>query len=293
MRTAPTTRKLIAEAVKKGNPINVVAKVFDVCRQTVSKWAKGKNHKGPIRFSDLPRKPKESKITLEVELAILAMRALFEWGTARIQQGLLNLPEFQKEALQNTVENIHLSRTTINNVLKKHKLNGYKKSDKKWKFFRAKKPNELWQIDIKGPFTLQGQKYYFLICIDDYSRYMLIAEQFDHVPKTKEIIKSIKKLGIKPENLLSDNGPQFRRKWEIWCRRCGIKPLFAHPYYPQDKGKVERTIRTIAEEFINLIVKFPDWINGKIKEYVNWYNKKRFHRGINDYPAGLYVKLET
>jgi len=205
----------------------------------------------------------------------------------------MNLPQFAKEALQNTVENVYLSRTAINNVLKKHKLNGYKKNEKKWKFFRAEKPNELWQIDYKGPFNLQGKNYYFLICIDDYSRYMLLAEQFDHAPTTKETTDAIEKIGIKPEQILSDNGPQFKKGWEKWCMRNGIKPLFAHPYYPQDKDKVERSIRTIAEEFISLIVKFPRWINGMIKEYVKWYNEKRFHRGIKDYPASLYVNLET
>lgn len=293
MRLLPSTRKLIAESIKRGNNINVVAEVFGVCRQTASKWFYGKEHRGNSRFLDKPRKPKESKITLEVELAILAMRTLFEWGTARIQQGLLNLPDFQKEALQNTVENVRLSRTTINNVLKKHKLNGYKQTTKKWKFFRAEAPNELWQIDIKGPFTLQGKNYYFLVCIDDYSRYMLLAEQFDHALNTNDVIKAVEKVGIKPKNILSDNGPQFKRQWEKWCKITGIEPLFAHPYYPQDKGKVERSIRTIAEEFINLIIKFPNWINGLIKDYVKWYNEKRFHRGINAFPSELYVNLET
>jgi len=71
-----------------------------------------------------------------------------------------------------------LSREAINNVLSKHGLNGY--PSKRWNFFRAKKPDELWQIDFKGPFTVHGKKYWFLICIDDYSRFLAIAEQFTH-----------------------------------------------------------------------------------------------------------------
>jgi transposase len=293
MRLLPTARKLMTEAVKRGNPINIVAKIFGVSRQTVGFWVRGKNHRGNSRFLDKQRNTKESKITIEIELAILAMRTLFEWGTARIQQGLMNLPDFAKEALQNSVENVRLSRTAINNVLRKHKLNGYKRNDKKWKFFRAKKPNELWQLDPKGPFTVQGKKYYFVVCIDDYSRYMLFASQYDHMPSTREIASLLEKLPVKPENILTDNGNQFKKEWKKWCFFNCINPLFAHPYYPQDKGKVERAIRTISEEFIHLIVKFPEWLKGKINEYVEWYNKRRFHRGINDYPSNLYVKLET
>jgi len=78
MRLLPTHRKLIVESVRKGNNINIVAKVFGVSRQTVSKWVRGKEHRGKSRFLDKPRKPRESKITLDVELAILAMRTLFE-----------------------------------------------------------------------------------------------------------------------------------------------------------------------------------------------------------------------
>lgn len=46
-------------------------------------------------------------------------------------------------------QKIKLSRQTINDVLKKHRLNGYKKKKLGWKFFRAKEPNKLWQLDIK------------------------------------------------------------------------------------------------------------------------------------------------
>ena len=91
-----------------------------------------------------------------------------------------------------------------------------------------------------------------------------------------------------PKKILTDNNP-FKEEWDNWCKENGIESLHAHPYYPQDKGKVERAIRNVAEEFIYLIKKFPEWLNGKIKEYIWWFNNKRFHRGINNYPARLYT----
>lgn len=287
MRLSPEQRSLVADAYIRGIKVDWISRVFGTSQKTIRKWTKR------TRFIDRVRKPKVSKVTIEVELAILAIRALFKWGTARIQQGLIDLPDFAGKALQNTVENVHLSRTTINNVLRKHKLNGYLNEAKKWKFFRAKAPNELWQLDLKGPFTVQGKKYYFLICIDDYSRYMLLAKQFEHVLTTKQIFSAIEALGVRPKSILTDNGAQFRKEWTVLCKEKSIEPLFAHPYYPQDKGKVERAIRTISEEFIHLLVKFPQWLNGVIGEYVKWYNEKRFHRGINTVPQALYGKLET
>jgi hypothetical protein len=263
-----------------------VAQVFGVSRKTVWYWS---DETLNSNFKDIPRQ-RESKITVEVEIAILFMRLTFGWGTARIQQGLMNLPEFQLQEMEVRVQDFNLSRTSINDTLKKHKVNGYSSKVKTWKFFRAKYKNELWQVDLKE-FKFEGKKYYIFVIIDDYSRYILCLQLFDHCPTTNELTSVLQKLGVKPEKILSDNGGQFRDQWEDWCIKSEIEPLFAHPYYPQDKGKVERTIRNLAEEFVNLLSKFKHWIKGKLEEWRVWFNEKRFHRGIKDYPSNLYVTL--
>ena len=104
-----------------------------------------------------------------------------------------------------------------------------------------------------------------------------------------EITKLLGKLPQKPEKILTDNGPQFREKWKRWCNENHLEPLFAHHYYPQDKGKIERAIRNVSGEFIYLLKKFPLWLKGKIKEYREWYNNKRYHRGIKAIPITLYT----
>jgi transposase InsO family protein len=288
MRFTPEIRAAFVQLWKKGVPVKKIAEFFDTTRQTVRTWIKRVRHPGKEHFRDKPREPKESKITVEVEVSILALRNTFSWGTARIQQGLYSLPRFMRESLPYVVQGVRLSREAINNVLAKHGINGYLNGGKGWKFFRAKEPDELWQIDLKGPFSVHGVKYWFLVCIDDYSRYLLTAEQFGHCPSTAEITGAIERLGIKPKAILSDNGAQFRDMWESWCREHGIKPLFAHPYYPQDKGKVERTIRNLNQEFVHHLRRFPDWLDGKVDEYREWFNHSRFHRGINGFPAELY-----
>lgn len=287
MRLSLEKRRLIADARRRGIKIKRIAEVVGTSITTVKRWAKRRC------FIDQVRKAKKSKITFKVELAILAMRTLFRWGCARIQQGLINLPAYMREALQNTVSNVFLSRTAINAVLTAHQLNGYLCEAKHWKFFRAKRPDELWQLDLKGPFRVQGMRYWFVICIDDYSRCLLIAEPVSHCPTTKEITVLLDKLPRKPRKLLTDNAKHFAEQWKTWCEDNGIEPLFAHPYYPQDKGKVERAIRNVAEEFVYLLKKFPAWLDGKIKAYQRWFNTKRFHHGIGTVPMALYGTLAT
>lgn len=295
MRLKPDQRHALVDAVRRGIDKKTVATVFNTTVKTVSAWCKRACHRGSESFKDKLRKPRQNKITLDVELAIIAMRTMFEWGTARIQQGLINLPEYAIKALINSVQDVRLSRTAINDVLTRHNLNGYKNKSEGWKFFRAERPNELWQLDIKGPYRVQGRKYWFVICIDDYSRFMILAEQTDHCPNIEEICEMIMPYARihKPEKILTDNNP-FKEQWDAWCKTNCIEPLHAHPYYPQDKGKVERTIRNLSEEFVYLLRKFPDWLNGKIFDYRKWFNEKRFHRGVNDYPSKLFKgKLET
>lgn len=291
MRLLSEERRFLIKALRKKVPVNMIAKVFGVNRKTVWYWGKQDARTGLI---DKPRN-KARKITLQVELTILFLRVMFKWGTARIQQGLFDLPDFMKKEMENPVQRVKLSRQSINEVLRKHHLNGFTREQKAWKFFRASQPNELWQLDLKGPFTVQGQKWYFLICIDDYSRYIVTADQFDHCPNIQEILGSIQPSinQFHPKNILTDNNP-FKQDWAEKLKQQGINALFAHPYYPQDKGKVERCIRNLAEEFVNLLLKFPHWLNGKLKQWVEWYNNHRYHRGIKGYPVTLfYGELKT
>jgi IS30 family transposase len=287
VRLSPDIRGAFGKLVKKGLAVTRVAQLFDTTRQTVHRWLKRARHVGREYYKDKVREPKPSKVTDEVELSILALRSTFKWGTARIQQGLINLPSFIRKAVR-CVQQVRLSRETINNVLAKHGANGYQHEFKRWKFFRAKAPDELWQIDFKGPFSVQGKKYWFLVCIDDYSRFLVLAEQSDRELTTNEVTTLLEKQKRLPKAILSDPGSQFKENWKTWCKQHCVEAHFAHPNYPQDKGKVERCIQNLNREFVNHLRKFPGWLKGKLREYREWFNHSRFHRGVKALPADLY-----
>jgi transposase InsO family protein len=126
------------------------------------------------------------------------------------------------------------------------------------------------------------------VVIDDYSRYLVAARQFDHDPSTDEVTAVLGGLRRRPRAILSDHGPQFRDGWRRWCAQNGVEPLYAHPSYPQDKGKVERCIQNLNREFVYQLRRFPEWLGGRLRDYRVWFNRSRYHRGINGYPADLY-----
>ena len=287
MRLHIDVRRLVGDMVDKCNNKSFVSRLLGVDRSTVIRWARRR-----VQLKDRSRKSKKNsfKITEKVEVSIVNLRVMFKWGSGRIRQHLIKAPSYLREVLPDLVQNVDLSRPAINNVLKKHKLNGYPKKKEGWKFFSAKISNELWQLDPKGPVTIQGKRYWFVFCIDDYSRYMIMAKQYEHAPTCEDIQKDllpfIKK--HKPKNILTDNNP-FKKDWDKWLKENGVKPQHAHPYYPQDKGKVERAIRNVTQEFINHIKKFPHWLNNHLNKYKNWYNHQRIHLGIKTTPYTLYA----
>ena len=293
-------RSLIIKAYRRGHRVKDIADMFDVHRWTVWKWVKRTRHPGRKNLKDHSRKPhrRHRKITPLVEEAILLLRDSFNWGTQRIRVVLMSPPAYIRYLLETAIgkmwKTIKLSRQGINNILKKHRVNGspYKKNKRDWKFFRANAPNDLWQIDIKGPFLLDGERVKALIILDDYSRFLLSARLFKSVTTdviTQELNRCIETYS-KPNSILSDNGSQFREQFENWCNqeKRQIEVVHAPPFYPQCKGKIERCIRNFNEEFIRLdkVFEKPQTL---LDEYQEWYNKERYHLGINDCPANIYL----
>jgi len=236
MRLKPEQRLLLGKLARQDISKNVLMLSFSVSRTTVWYWGKQNLHS----VSDIPHNY-AGKITTEAEITILFLRGL-GYGCARIKQRLFSAPDIEINKTEVYVQGLEVSRQTVYNVLKKHGLNGYfnRKNQKAWKFFRAKCPDELWQLDMKE-FKFEGKKYYFIVCIDDYSRDLICLKLLDHCPTTNEITSALQKLSIKPKKILTDNGSQFRDQWKLWCKEKEVEAIFAHAYYPQDKGKVERT----------------------------------------------------
>jgi hypothetical protein len=243
VRLSPDIRGTFRKLVKRGMAIKDIAYYFETTRQTVHRWLRRGRHKGAESFQDKPGQPRESKITEEVELSILKLRTTFKWGTARIQQGINNLPDFIKKSV-NCVQGVKLSRETINNVLSRNNQNGYLREFKRWNFFRAEEPDELWQIDFRGPFSVQGKKWWFLVCIDDFSRFIIAAEQFHHELTTAETVAVLEKQKKLPKAILTDHGQQFKENWKSWCSEHRIEAHFAHPSYPQGRERLSVAFRT-------------------------------------------------
>jgi len=294
--STPEVRRLIVKARKQGCSMKEITTLFEVSRCTVWRWTTRAYHPGRESYKDKPKRPHtiHRKITQEVENAIIILRDSFQWGSQRIRVVLHAPPPYIRHLLETvlggTWHPLLLNRQSINMVLKKHRRNGFPPGGKReWKFFRAKHPNDLWQIDIKGPFTIDGQRMLALIITDDHSRFRISCTLFTAI-ETNDVLEDLTRCfslyGL-PKKVLVDHGTQFREMFREWCKDHDIDVLYAPVRYPQAKGKVERDIRNFKEEFLILGNVFDNH-SELLDEYVKWSNYDRYHLGINDYPANIY-----
>jgi transposase InsO family protein len=288
----------MVKAVRSGIPISQVARVFGVSRNTVRRWVRRARHPGREGFRDLSRRPHRirRRVTPPVRRAILLLRTAFRWGTGRIAQCLRAPPPYLEPVLLEAVGEgwmgVSLSRTTVNRVLREAGLNGSPYGVRReWRPSRTSKPDELWQLDIRGPVLLDGRRVRILVVLDDYSRYLVALRILDHEPSTEELLRILDAVvastGRRPERVLTDNAGQFRVQWDNGCRERGMEAIHCRPRRPQDKGKVERCIRTVNEEYLRLDRRVPNLLE-ELERFRRWYNRDRFHMGIGGYPSALY-----
>ena len=115
--------------------------------------------------------------------------------------------------------------------------------------FQKKHRNQLWTSDIKyGPYLPIGKdgakkQVYLVTFSDDATRAVMHGEFY---PTLDQIIvedcfrQAIQKFGA-PTAVFFDNGKQYRTKWmSRACSKMGIRLLFARPYAPESKGKIEK-----------------------------------------------------
>ena len=109
-------------------------------------------------------------------------------------------------------------------------------------------PGQPWQrlhIDFAGPFMEKS----FLIVVDAHSKWADVVEMSSTT--TARTITALRRLfanhGI-PEQIVSDNGPQFiSSEFEGFMRRNGIRHTRVSPYHPAANGEAERFVRTFKE----------------------------------------------
>jgi transposase len=280
--------KMIIEPERSGKSISDTCTTFGVSRQTWYKWKKRYNVYGIGGLKNQSKRPhdiKNVKVTKELEKIILELRLNNRFGPKRIRFRLKRK------------YGVNLGTKTIYNLLKRHNLNVLSiKIKRKYKRFEMKGPNELVQMDTKGPFYLKDSrnKNYFIHVIDDCSR-KVVSKWCSrrNSEKALSVLKEWIDCHGKPMKVMHDGGREFTsNKFKNYLRFHGIKDKQIPKGYPQEQGKVEAYNKIVIAEFLQ-VEELIDMEVGieKYKLFVNSYNYEREHGGINGMtPSEKFMK---
>ncbi|HOY39057.1 MAG TPA: DDE-type integrase/transposase/recombinase, partial [Bacteroidales bacterium] len=165
---------------------------------------------------------------------------------------------------------------------------------------KTTRPNQLWQTDFTYMKIVSWGWYYLATVIDDYSRYIVHWELCKYQKKEdaeRVVSDAIIKSGLPPNKrprLLSDNGPCYiAAGFDEYLASLGVKHIRGRKLHPQTQGKIERYHRTMKNVIKLENYYFPEELEQRIKEFVNYYNNERYHESINNVtPADAYYRRD-
>ena len=116
--------------------------------------------------------------------------------------------------------------------------------------------HQIHQIDLVDMTNLKveckGNTYkYILSSMDVFSRYHWLCPLGRK--RSLDVKREVKKIydvhGL-PHVIQSDNGGEFKGKFEDYCRDSKIKMIKSRPYNPKAQGKVERSHRVLRKKIL-------------------------------------------
>lgn len=234
--------RFVVLASRKERAMTSLCQEFGISRQTGYTWLKRYQAGGSSQVVDRSRRPWNSpeRTPAEIEQAVVELRQRWpDWGAPKLHA-----------LLQQTSGSSPIAVRTVHRILERHHLiRDRDRNPAAVKRFQRSEPNELWQMDFKGP---QGfpSPVGPLSILDDHSRYVVALQhlgstQSSGVQTTLEA--TFKQCGV-PQSMLMDHGtpwwnaasPWGLTELAVWIMRQGVRLLFSGIRHPQTQGKVER-----------------------------------------------------
>jgi transposase InsO family protein len=228
-------------AAKRGTqPFRSLCEEFGISCPTGYLWLHRYEQQGLQGIAERSRRPLASphRTAADLEKRVVEVRHRYpDWGARKLRVVLAR-------------EGVDLARNTIHRILLRNGL--VKECDQHppaLQRFEREQPNELWQMDFKGP---KGwpQPVGPLSVLDDHSRYVVVLAANGNTegqPVREQLERAFQACGI-PEAILMDHGtpwwkqqaPSGTTKLSLWLMRQGIRLCWSGIRHPQTQGKVER-----------------------------------------------------
>jgi transposase len=190
--------RFVVAASRKEKPLSVLCAEFGISRPTGYCWLERYRLQGVGGIAEQSRRPHRSPAQTipEREQLVVEMRLRYpDWGARKLQVLLKR-------------DGLALTRSTIHRILLRHDLvREQDRNSPATERFERSAPNELWQMDFKGP-SRWPQPVGPLSVLDDHSRYLIVlaANGSTHAgPVRQQLIEAFDRCGL-PQAMLMDHG---------------------------------------------------------------------------------------
>jgi transposase len=278
-------RERLVSLVVAGTTITAAAVVVGCSRQTGSKWV-GRYRRGES-LTDRSSRPHHSP----------------RQTAAAVEQTVLKVRRELALAPHGIASQLGLAASTVHAILYRNGCSRLNPPSREPVVrYERDRPGELIHIDIKKlgriirphdpisgrPVGTKGRAGWdhLFVCVDDHSRLAhcriypaeTTANALDFLNDCQTFYKNH---GITVEEVLTDNGKCFQRRWEEGSRHADITPRHTRVRRPQTNGKAERFIRTLLNEWIRPHhYKTNTHRTNSLPTYLHFYNHHRPHRAL-------------
>jgi transposase InsO family protein len=279
-----------AECRNKHESFAALCRRFEISRQTGYTWLGRYTASGVAGVVEGSRRPKRSpgQTSAELEAAVVAARAQRpDWGARKLR--------FVLQAA-----GVHLPVITIHRILVRRGLVAAEDRHRPalQRFERAA-PNELWQMDFKGPAHWNAPTGP-LSLLDDHSRYALelYATGSTRAEPVRERLEGVFRGSGVPQAMLMDHGTPWWNMasgsgWTgltVWLMRQGIRLYFSAYRHPQTQGKVERFHGSLERALRRRGSPAPEAQQAWLDRFRQEYNQERPHEALGmRTPASLWL----
>lgn len=238
--------EFVVAAHRKEKSFQSLCEEFAISRPTGYRWLRRYQSEGVLGMKERSRRPHHSpgRTRPGIEEQVLEWRRGHpDWGARKIEVLLRQ-------------QGVKLASSTIHRMLLRHDLVGEGQRHRPAvQRFEREAPNQLWQMDFKGPKGWH-ERVGPLSVLDDHSRYLVALAGIGNTRRESVqavLEETFERCGV-PEQMLMDHGcpwwnEQGIRGWTrltVWLMQQDIALYFSGYNHPQTQGKVERFHRTLT-----------------------------------------------
>jgi transposase InsO family protein len=229
--------QFVVAASRGEGPFSRLCEEFGISRPTGLLWVQRYREAGLAGIAERSRRPLHSpwRTAAELEEQVVALRRRYpDWGARKLRVLLC-------------AQGVQLPRNTIHRILLRHGLvREVERQAAATQRFERAEPNQLWQMDFKGP-KHWHQTVGPLSVLDDHSRYLLVLQAVGSTRAElvrEQLESAFQRCGV-PEGMLMDHGipwwnPSGASSLALWLMKQGIGLHWSRIRHPQTQGKVER-----------------------------------------------------